>query len=357
MGGIPQVANQVFAPRIPEKCSMSESANKNRPAFDPKKTQKVAEYKHTRPLLGCRFDPAGRFVVVGAQGNEVARWSLADGKKTDLLGHDSWVRALACSRDGSKLITGDYGGRVSCWSIPEPAPKPLWTVPAHQGWVRAVAVSPDNQLLATVGNDHFVRLWSMEGKPIRELAGHACHVYHTAFHPAGKLLVSADLKGAVHVWDFATGKLTRSLDAKLLWKFDSGFAADIGGVRGMAFSSDGSLLACAGITEVTNAFAGVGQPLVVLFDFNSGKHKHLLRCDKSFQGVCWGIVIHAAGLAIGAGGGGSGGAVWFWNVDDGKLVHSISSPSPARDIDLHPDNRRIATAHYDATLQVHQLSS
>ena len=32
----------------------------------------------------------------------------------------------------------------------------------------------------------------------------------------------------------------------------------------MAFNRDGSLLACAGITDVTNAFAGVGKPAVAL---------------------------------------------------------------------------------------------
>ena len=47
--------------------------------------------------------------------------------------------------------------------------------------------------------------------------------------------------------------------------------ADHGGARGMAFAADGSKLACSGITNVSNAFAGVGNPAVVLIDWKSGK--------------------------------------------------------------------------------------
>lgn len=338
---------------------MSSATEVKAPApMDPVKTKQVKEYKHFRPLLGCRFDPSGRFVAAGAQGNLATLWSLSDGKKVDLAGHNSWVRSVAFSRDGSRLFTSDYGGRVYCWLTSEANPKPVWSVQAHHGWVRSISISPDNVQLASGGNDQLVRLWAADtGRPIHDLHGHSSHVYNAAFHPHGKVLVSADLKGIVKVWNASNAKCERELDGKTLHKFDAGFAADIGGVRGMAFSADGALLACAGITEVTNAFAGVGQPLVVVFDFANGKPKHLLRCDKSFQGVCWGVVFHPTGYVIGAGGGGSGGAIWFWKLADGKLAHSISSPSPARDIDLHPDGKRLVTAHYDSSLRVHELAA
>ena len=108
-------------------------------------------------------------------------------------------------------------------------------------------------------------------KPIRTLDGHASHVYNVAFHPDGKRLVSCDLKGVVKDWNLNTGTSERELDAKTLWKYDPGFMADIGGARAMTFSADGTQLACAGITNVSNAFAGVGNPAVVLFDWKDGK--------------------------------------------------------------------------------------
>ena len=42
------------------------------------------------------------------------------------------------------------------------------------------------------------------------------------------------------------------------------------------FSADGAYLVCAGITNVSNAFAGTGNPLFVLFDWKTGKSTYLL---------------------------------------------------------------------------------
>src|SRR5262249_26421968 len=272
---------------------------------DPAKTHLVKEYKHTSPLVGCRLDPSGKFVFAGAQDNSVVRWHLDSGKKTVLTGHKSWVRALAFApltlsspprgergekkslsplggegrvRGNKLLFSGDWTGRVLVWPADAEQPAAGRTLEAHRGWVRALAVSPDGKTLASCGNDHLVKLWSIaDGKLLRELAGHASHVYNTAFHPDGKHLVSADLMGVVKVWDWAKGETVREFDAKILHKYDPTFRADHGGVRSMAFNRDGSLLACAGITNVSNAFAGVGNPLVVLFDWANGKQKQLLQ--------------------------------------------------------------------------------
>src|SRR2546430_9992123 len=41
--------------------------------------------------------------------------------------------------------------------------------------------------------------------------------------------------------------------------------------RGMAFSPDGKTLAMSGITNVSNAFAGIGNPIVLLANWEDGK--------------------------------------------------------------------------------------
>ena len=81
---------------------------------DPAKTHLVQDLKHTSPLLGCRIDPSGAFVFAGAQDNTVVRWQLADGKKTALAGHKSWVRALAFAAD-KLAFSGDYTGQLLAW--------------------------------------------------------------------------------------------------------------------------------------------------------------------------------------------------------------------------------------------------
>ncbi len=325
------------------------------PKIDPTKTHLLKEYKHDSPLLGCRFDPSGQFVFAGAQDNNIVRWHLESGQKTLLTGHKSWVRALAIPAGSQILYSADYAGRILAWLAAADEPMPAYILNAHRGWVRALAASPDGKLLASCGNDHLVKLWSIPfGKLIRELAGHACHVYNVAFHPDGKHLISADLKGIVKVWDTAKGDIERELDAKILHKYDPGFMADIGGVRSMAFSADGSLLACAGITNVSNAFAGVGNPLIVLFDYTGGKAKQQLRPKTPYQGTAWGTIVHPAGFIAGAGGG-NGGMMWFWNADSGQDFFSLKLPNNARDLALHPDGRSLAVAFFDGAVRTYSM--
>jgi WD40 repeat protein len=323
--------------------------------IDPAQTRMVAELKHTAPLLGCRCDPSGKYIFAGGQDNAVQRWDIASGKKTTLTGHESWIRAIAFAANEKLAITADYHGKLLFWPVDAEAPKPVKSIEAHDGWVRWMTVSPDGKRLATAGNDGVVKLWSLpDCKPIASLSGHGCHVYAAVFAPDGTV-ASCDLKGVVKVWDVARGAATREMDAKILYKYDTGFMADIGGARGMAYSPDGKYLACSGITDVSNAFAGVGNPLVVVFDAATGQRKHLLRPKEAFQGTAWGVGFHPAGFAI-AVGGGNGGALWFWSLDKGENVFTLKFPNNGRDLALHPDGKRLAVPFADGAVRVYDMS-
>jgi WD40 repeat protein len=327
------------------------------PVADPTQIRLLKELKHDRPLFSCRIDPQGKFVFAGAHDSLVERWDAASDKKDAFTGHQSWVRGMAFQPAGDLLCTGDYAGRVNAWRYAaEPVQSPIYSIAAHKGWVRAMAISPDGATMATVGNDNIVRLWNAgDGKPLRELIGHESHVYNVAFHPGGHL-VSADLKGVIKDWDLATGAAVRQFDASLLWKYDSTFRADIGGARGFAISPDGQWVAAAGITDVTNAFAGIGHAVIALFDWNTGERKQVLRPKEDFKGVAWSVAFHPAGFIVAAAGGGGGGALWFFKPDAPQPFHAFKLPAVARDMALHPNGLHVAVAHYDKTLRLYDMS-
>ncbi len=325
---------------------------------DPAKTQIVKTLKHDSPLISCRFDPSGRFVFAGAEDCRIWRWQLDNDAKTELNGHESWARAIGFHPNGETMVTGAYEGRIIWWPVADEKPVPARTIEAHNGWVRAVAVSPDGNLIASVGNDLLVKLWNFsDGALVREMEGHESYVYNVAFHPDGKNLISGDLKGNFLHWEVETGKQLRKFTVEAMHKYDPTFRADIGGPRGMAFNADGTLLAVGGITNVTNAFAGVGNPIVVVFDWEAGKEKMQHLSKANLRGTNWGVGFHPDGFIIGVSGGGGGGFLLFWKPEEKNEFHQFKMPNTARDMHLHPDKLQIATAHHDKQLRISKMSA
>jgi WD40 repeat protein len=326
------------------------------PQADPKLVRLMETYKHSRPVLSCRISPDGENLFFGAQDNQLHRHDLITGATAELVGHRSWIRRFAFHPDGHRLLTGAYEGQLIWWNAQDEKPTPLKNVDAHKGFVRAVAISPDGRFVATGGNDNMVRVWSADdGKMVAELSGHARHVYNVAFHPNGQNLISGDLMGVLKQWEVGSWKHVRDFDCSVLTKYDKTFRADCGGIRGLDFSPGGKSLVVSGISEVSNAFAGVGVPTAVLFDWETGKRLNVFKPAKKFRGACWGVRFHPSGDFIIGAGGGSGGSMWFWKPGQDKSFFDYKLPNVAYDVALHPDGLRLAVACYDKTVRIYNL--
>ena len=329
--------------------------------MDYQKTHVEFDHNHGRPLMACRFAPTGESVFYASEDYHVWNWNWSSDAKIKFP-TEAWVRSLAISKDGQTLVTGGYDGRLIWWPAAETEPQPIRVVAAHDGWIRAVAVSPDETTLASVGNDLVVRLWNLsDGTLATELRGqdekaeeairHETFIYNVAFHPNGKSVVTGDLMGQLIHWNLDSGAPVRSFTADSLSLYDKTFRAQIGGFRTLQFTEDGSKLFASGITKVTNAFAGVGEPSVVEFEWEAGKQVIEYLSKPTLRGVAWGAVVHPSGTIIGAHGG-SGGTLIFWKPGTAESDHQFKLPQNARDLDLHPDGVRLAAAGSDGHLRI-----
>ncbi len=329
-------------------------------AIDPKQTHPIREFKHEVPLTTLRADPTGRFVAAGAEDLNVQIWNLSDGKRQTRKGHKSWVRSIDFTPNGQRMLTACWGGEIRIWDTSGAEVKQLRTIKAHQGSARFVRVSPDGKKLATCGNDLFVRVWNLaDGRLLHEFAGHDRHVYGVDFHPQGKHLVSQDLMGQIHIWDLKSGRRTRSIDASVMTGYDNKFAADMGGARDLHFHSDGSQWASAGITKVVNSFAGIQDPILVVFDWETGKIRRQVKSsDANIKGIAWGVRFHPDNLLISAiADRGGKGELWFSRPEDESPFHTVKLKSAARGLDLLADKTQLAVAHADGFVRLYQMTA
>lgn len=324
---------------------------------DPKQTHVASQWKHTSPLISCRFDPSGRYVFTTAEDMTVQRFELASGRKVIFPAvHDSWVRGLGFLNSGKTLVTGGFDGRLMWWDALAAKPtQPAKRVEAHQGWIRYVDVNADGKLIASCGNDNLAKLWDDSGKAVHTFSGHDSNVYSVMFHPDGKHLLSGDLSGVVKQWEIKSGKHVRDFDAKALHSYNGGQQVHYGGVRSIAASADRKYIACGGLHKASNPLGAVNEPIVLLFDWKTGKKVNSFVAS-GVRGVAWRTLIHPDGIVVTGSGGSGGGYLLFWKPGSDKVIHKLKLPNTARDMDLHKDGIQIATVHYDRQVRISKMS-
>src|SRR5262249_47562430 len=100
------------------------------PPPDPAKARLDRQLKHRSPLIGCRFDPYGRFLFVSAQDATLQRFDLLTGAKVAFAGHASWVRGMAFVPQADELtahvaIRTGLLGLAGGWGALAAPPRPL----------------------------------------------------------------------------------------------------------------------------------------------------------------------------------------------------------------------------------------
>ena len=168
--------------------------------------------------------------------------------------HARMPSRVAFSPDSAQIAIGYRDGRVILWNVfIENVEADLPTF-LHSGSVTSVAFSPDGELLAVGSSDNSGTLWAVADKVPRFTFKHEDTVRVVLFSPDGRHLATGSLDGTTKLWDVETGKQFRSFAHPSYHKsvtFLSGHTMTYneGGIRCVAFSPDGKLLATGGINQ------------------------------------------------------------------------------------------------------------
>ncbi|WP_157269662.1 nSTAND1 domain-containing NTPase [Azohydromonas aeria] len=285
------------------------------------------------------------------------------------------LRALAVSRDGTRIATAGDDGRIQLrdGATGRPVGEPL---SGHVAAVQALAFSPDGRRLASASDDQTLRLWDgATGRPLGgALQGHEGHVLAMAFSADGRRLASGGEDGSLRLWDAEDG---RGLDTLLqqqpgrpvqavafspdgrwlaagdvagqLWRWHAAAgAADAarpappvlhpGGIHALAFSPDAAQLASAGqggdirLWDAATA-APLGAPLP-----GHGDEVHALAFSPD-----------GARLAAG----GAGEVLRLWDLRGRRLLEPVFDGFEGRITALafNPDGERLLSASLDGNLR------
>ncbi|MGE0610074.1 MAG: WD40 repeat domain-containing protein [Pirellulales bacterium] len=312
--------------------------------FQPDQLRLVAAHQSPRQLLACCFSAEPQRLYSAGMDGQLSQWNLESGEQTAFPAHQGWIERLRMSPDRQRLYSADSWGQIRAWNTADQPPSALWKVENACGsWLRDMAISPDGSRLATCGNEPVVRVYAAaDGQLLQELRGHEPPVYSVAFRDQ-ETLVSGDLHGNVKHWNIAEGREARQLNAPRLFKIYEHYRQ--GGVRAMAFDTQGQTLYCGGI-EGTNANQSQGQPTIVALDWESGQEQLVMTPAEAFNGPIMDIAFHPAGFVVGTGSSEGGGMIWCWLPGQAQSVFKLQHATSFRQMDISADGARLAAAAF-----------
>lgn len=333
------------------------------------------ELARRAPIAAVAFRPDGLWLAAASEDAGISLWETGSWQELPSLRMNADpIQSIAFNADGTRLATGSDDQRVRIWKKKQGgAAGPEWIeecsaavqtgkirslafslrekglvavatesrsvqlVNADEGcrpraqiedktdWVRSVAFSSDGNQLATGSADGSVRIWNTTSwTEVRSFPPQREEVRALAFSPGnGNLLAAGYMDGTVCLWR-ADGNADKDCHT---------LAKGAGGVRSVAFSPDGMLLAMTVAKEVA------------LWDV---ANRRLRENRLALGGAAAAVRFSTDGKRLFAGG--EEGAIYRWEVESQQplgellLVESPEARAPIHALDISRDGKTVAAA-------------
>ncbi len=207
-------------------------------------------------------------------------------------------------------------------------------LPAAAGQVWAVALAPDGHTLAVASGmadkPGALTIWDVPTKTIRAVVHEKLGVRGVAFSPDGQLLATADyFDKTAKLRDPRTGKVIRTLEGHK------------DGVNGVAFSPDGKTLATAGLDKT-----------IKLWEVDTGKLKATL--EGHTAGV-FSVAFLDDNRLVSCGGDNT---ARIWDLVTNQTLFTLKGHKQAVEaVAASPDGKTVATASWDKTIKLWDAAS
>ncbi len=288
---------------------------------------KERQFAHDNWVAAARFTPDGTRIITSGYDNRARVWDRATGKLLFDLVHSGPVVALAFSRDGQAIMTASHDGSAIVWDADSGVKRT--TLRGRSKKLQAAVFSADDQIAVTIGVDDVVEQWDVTSGVRRATLQVTPHpppalvaAMPAAVSPDGRTIAAGDTRGAVRIWDLATGALVAE---------NSNHAGQINFVQ---FAPDGRRV----LVASSDATASV-------FDVTTGARSFLLRHRQRVTAAVFspdGAVIATASMDR---------TTVLWDATTGAQVRVLAGHEAAvNTVTFRPDGRQLATASDDKTV-------
>jgi WD40 repeat protein len=284
-----------------------------------------------RGLNGVAWNPVLLQLATADTSGRVKRWHLptVDEKSSEttnapLPGQLGAGYDVSYSADGSKIAAGGDKGVFTTWN-----PR-ADVVTSEKSIIEGIAFNRDGTKVAVAEQNGTIQLWdprstSNVGTP---LVGHSGRVNSVAFDPAADLLAAGEQDGTVSLWGPDYSAPPRVIPGTSR-------------VRGIAFSSDGTLLALAAGNTVK-----LWRP-----SSESPARSALAGPRAEVLAVAFSPVSHLIA------GGSADKKIYIWDADTSELRKTLTTPSDVTAVAFGPDGRHLASGGADNSVQVWDVAA